>query len=62
MACKSGPRHLVGMDYEKMKALLEASRQESTVQRKPEIKEFPRPDSRPDYKNLDHVVEHRIAA
>jgi hypothetical protein len=50
------------MDYEKMKALLETSREESTAQRKPEVKEFPHPDCRPDWKYLDHVAKERIAA
>jgi len=50
------------MDYEKMKALLEASREESTAQGKPEVKEFPKPDSRPDWKYLDHLAKDRIAA
>jgi hypothetical protein len=63
-ACKSGPRiaHFIGMDYEKMKALLETSREESTAQGKPEVKEFPKPDSRPDWKYLDHLGKDRIAA
>jgi hypothetical protein len=42
------------MDYEKLKALMETSREESTAQRNPELKEFPKPDSRPDWKYLDH--------
>jgi hypothetical protein len=50
------------MDYEKMKALLETSREESTAQRKLEVKEFPHPDSRPDWKYLGHVAKKRIAA
>jgi hypothetical protein len=50
------------MDYEKMKALLETSREESTAQRKSQVKEFPHPDSRPDWKYLDHVAKERIAA
>jgi len=49
------------MDYEKMKALLEASR-ESSVQRNPKVKEFPKPDSRPHWKYLDHMAKDRIAA
>ena len=63
-ACKAGPRiaQFIGMDYEKMKALLETSREESTAQRKPEVKEFPHPDCRPDWKYLDHVAKERIAA
>jgi hypothetical protein len=56
-ACGFGPpiADLIGMDYEKMKALLETSREESTAQPKPEVKEFPKPDARPDW-------ECRIAA
>ena len=45
-----------------MKALMETSREESTAQRKPELKEFPKPDSRPDWKYLDYVTKDRIAA
>ena len=52
----------VVMDYDKMKALMEASREGSAVQRKPEVKEFPKPDSRPDWKYLDHVAKERMAA
>ena len=33
------------MDYHKIKALMEASREKSTGQREPEPKEFPKPDS-----------------
>ena len=51
-----------GMDYEKMKALLETSREESAVQHKREVKEFPKPDSRPDWRYLDHLAKDRIAA
>ena len=44
-ACKSGLRiaHFVGMDFDKMKALMEASREESTAQGKPKIEEFRSP-------------------
>ena len=61
-ARKAGPRiaQFIGMDYEKMKALLETSREESTAQGKPEVKEFPKPDARPDWKYL--VAKDRIAA
>jgi len=45
-----------------MKALVEASREEPAAQRKPEVKEFPKPDSRPDWKYLDHLAKDRIAA
>ena len=50
------------MDYDKMMALMEASREESTAQREPQVKEFPKPDSRPDWKYLDYVPKERIAA
>ena len=52
----------VVMDYEKMKALMEASREESLAQRKPQVKEFPKPESEPDWKYLDSVREEQIAA
>ena len=45
-----------------MKALMETTREESMVQRNPELKEFPKPDSRPDWKYLDYVTKGRIAA
>ena len=50
------------MDYDKMKALMEANREESAVQRKAEVKQFPKPDSKPDWKYLDYVTKGRIAA
>ena len=40
------------MDYDKMKALMETSRKKSAGQRELEPKEFPNPDSRPDWKYL----------
>jgi hypothetical protein len=49
------------MDHEKMKALLETSREKSTAQRKSEVKEVPHPDFRPDWKYLDYVAKERIA-
>ena len=52
----------VVMDYDKMKSLMETSREESTAQRKPQVKEFPKPDSRPDWKYLDHIAKERMAA
>ena len=45
-----------------MKALMEASREESTVQRNPEVKEFPKPESRPHWKYLGAVAKERMAA
>jgi hypothetical protein len=50
------------MDYDKMQALMEANREQLAVQRKPEVKEFPRPDSRPDWKYLDYIAKERMAA
>jgi hypothetical protein len=50
------------MDYDKMKALTEASRAESSAQCKPQVKEFPKPDSRPNWKYLDYVPKERMAA
>ncbi len=51
------------MDYEKMKSLMEASREESVaVQRNPEVKEFPKPESGPDWKYLAPVAKERMAA
>ena len=49
------------MDYDKMKALTEASREKSAGQRDPESKEFPKPDSGPDWKYLGHVARERMA-
>lgn len=53
---------LVNMDYSKMKALMEANREESAVHGKPKVKEFPKPDSLSDWKYLDYVAKERIAA
>jgi len=50
------------MDYEKMKALRETSREASAAQRKPQVREFPKPDSRLVWKYLDFVPEERMAA
>jgi hypothetical protein len=50
------------MDYEKMKALMEANREQLAVQSKPEVREFPRSDCRPDWKYLDYVSKERMAA
>ena len=52
----------VVMDYEKMKALMEASREQSLAQRRTQVKEFPKPDSKPDWKYLDSLQEEKIAA
>ena len=61
---RSGPliAPIDGMDYEKMKALAEASREGSAEQRGPELKKLPELDSRPDWKYLDHVSKERMAA
>jgi hypothetical protein len=51
------------MGFEKMKVLMEASREESAALRKPELKEFPKPDSRPDWTYWGgDVQKERIAA
>jgi hypothetical protein len=50
------------MDYEKMKALMEASREESLAQRRTQVKEFPKPDSKPDWKSLGSIPKEQIAA
>ena len=50
------------MDYDKMKALMEARRVESVAQRNSKVKEFPEPDSRPDWKYLVYVGKERKAA
>jgi hypothetical protein len=53
----------IGMDYEKMKALMETSREKSAAQRKPQIKEFPKPDSESDWTYLGYdLTKERIAA
>ena len=52
----------VVMDYEMMKALMEANREQLAVPRKPELEESPKPDSRPVWKYLDEVTKERIAA
>ena len=53
---------LSGMDYEKMRALAQASREEPAEQRGPELKKRPELDSRPDWKYLDYVSKERMAA
>ena len=50
------------MDYDKMKALMDAGREESPTRCKREVQEFPKPDSKPDWKYLDYVAKERIAA
>jgi hypothetical protein len=50
------------MDYEKMKALMEASRGESLARREPQVIEFPKPGSRLDWKCLDFVQKEQMAA
>ena len=50
------------MDYEKMKALLEASREAPVALGKQEVKEFPKPDFSPDWECLGEVAKERIAA
>jgi hypothetical protein len=51
------------MDFEKMKALMEASREESAAQCKPQVEEFPKPDSGPEWTYLGYdAAKERIAA
>jgi hypothetical protein len=50
------------MDYEKMKALMEASRGESVVHGNLSVKELPKLEPRPDWKYLDPVAKERMAA
>jgi hypothetical protein len=50
------------MDYDKMKLLMETSRKKSAGQREPEPKEFPKLDSRPDWKYLGYAARERMAA
>jgi hypothetical protein len=45
------------MSYQMMKALMDASRQESEVQHNPELEEIPGPDSVPEWKYLDYVAK-----
>jgi len=52
----------VVMDYEKMKALMEASRDDSAAQHLAHVKEFPKPDSQPDWKYLGSVRKEQMAA
>ena len=61
---RSGPLIALfdGMDYEKMKALAEASREGAAEQRVPELKKLPELDSRPDWKYFDYVSKERMAA
>jgi hypothetical protein len=49
------------MNHEKMKALMEASRDESAAQHKAQVKGFPKPESTPDWKYLDSVRKEQIA-
>ena len=50
------------MNYEMMKALMEASREDSVVLRHPEVQEFPKSQSAPDWKYLDAAEKERMAA
>jgi len=47
------------MDYEKMKALVEAGRE--PAERRPEHRGLPKLESRPDWKYLDYVSKERMA-
>lgn len=64
-ACKFGSwiASFIGMDFDKMKALMEARREESSAQRKSQVEEFPKPDSVSDWTYLGYdAAEERIAA
>jgi len=50
------------MEYDKMKALMEASREESAARRKRQVKQFPKPDSKSDWKYPDYLRKERVAA
>ena len=50
------------MDYDEMKALMETSRKKSAGEREPEPKEFPKSDSRRDWKYLGYESRKRMAA
>jgi hypothetical protein len=50
------------MNYEKMKAFVEASREQSAMQRNPDVKEFPKQESRPGWEYLDAVAKEQMAA
>jgi hypothetical protein len=50
------------VDYQKMKALMEASRGEPAVPGNPSVKELPEPEPRPDWKYLDTAAKERMAA
>ena len=52
----------VHVDYQKMKALMEASRGELAVPGNPSVKELPEPEPRPDWKYLDTAAKERMAA
>ena len=62
--CRSGPliAPFSGMDYEKMKALAQANREEPAEQRGPELNRRPEQDSRPDWKYPDYRSKERMAA
>ena len=49
------------MDYDKIKALMGASREKSAGQPEPEPEVFPKPDSRSDWKYLDYVAREQMA-
>jgi hypothetical protein len=51
------------MNYEMMKALMETNREESVAPRKAQVKEFPKPDSDPDWKaQSNDAAKEQIAA
>ena len=51
----------IHMDYEKMKALMEANRRKPAVHSNPSVKELPEPEPRPDWKYLDTAAKERAA-
>ena len=50
------------MSYEMMKALMEASREESEMHRNPKLVEIAAPDSRTDWKYVHYAANERLAA
>ena len=50
------------MNYEMMKALMEASREELEVQRNPKLVQITTQDSRTDWKYVDYAAKERLAA
>jgi len=53
---------MLGMDYERMKALMKAAQDASAAQGKTQGREFPKPDFKLNSKYVDQVLKERIAA